>query len=68
MESIISISKLKFHHGGRYDVGFWVKGEITVFKEIGEEKFNLSVDDSEDLEYVILEWLKNKKKFGKVEL
>lgn len=65
---IIGIDKIHFEHGGRFDTGFWTGASIKVIKQTSEVSYSLTDDESEDLEYVILKWLKKRKKFGKVSL
>jgi hypothetical protein len=62
MSKIIGVNSIEFTHGGRYDTGFWVSATIDIIKETSEVTYDLGSDDSDDLEYVILKWLNNRKK------
>jgi len=62
MGKIIGIDKVRFYHGGQYDVGFWTNGKVDVVEESQMKTYELSGNEAEDLEYMIMKWLKKRLK------
>jgi hypothetical protein len=58
----IGIDRVQFHHGGRFDTGFWTTASILAFTKDSTKPIELSNDEAEDLDYVILKWLKKRLK------
>lgn len=59
-EIVVGIEKISLFHGGDYAQGFWVTGEVVYITPNKMAKINLSVDEAEDLEAVIAQWMKER--------
>lgn len=56
-----SIDRIEFHHGGRYDIGFWTTGKIKAYTDNNIVTITLNEDEAEDLSVEILKWIKKRK-------
>lgn len=59
-EILIGVEKVSLFHGGSPTQGFWVTGEVIYATPNKMVKVNLSVDEAEDLEATIAQWMKNR--------
>jgi len=62
MGKIIGIDNVRFEHGGRYDTGFWTGCEIRVIMEDMSKTYSVSANEAEDLEYMLMKWIKKRLK------
>lgn len=62
MAKVIGVKRVSFEHGGRYDTGFWVGASVEVIEEDKIKSYQLSSNESEDLEYTIMKWVKKRLK------